>query len=84
MSLRLTTNTKPDVVPCPTVPKDLLEYLQRLFPDRAPARGESLRDIRHKVGQVSVVRHLAEQFKTQNETILSSPVKPTRVSRKQT
>lgn len=84
MSLHLTTNRpdSKDAVVVPTIPLILLEYLKLMFPDRAPTRGEALADIRHKAGQVSVVRHLAEHYRAQNENVLSSPAKTSRVPSK--
>ena len=78
------TNRPAQDTSVPTIPKTLLDYLQRAFPDVAPSQGDAKKTIRHKAGQVSVVRHLAEHFRQQNENILVSPAKTSRVSRKQT
>lgn len=42
----------------PPVPLDLLEYLERLYPDRAPDPLDSERQIWMKAGQADLVRKL--------------------------
>lgn len=55
----------------PAVSKELLDELERRFPDRLPeSHLESLDLIRIKQGQVSVLRFLRSQFDLQNQNIL--------------
>lgn len=55
----------------PAVSKELLDELERRFPDRLPdSLSESLDLIRIKQGQVSVLRFLRSQFDLQNQNIL--------------
>lgn len=56
----------------PLVPKELLEELEKRFPDRLPDHHESLDSIRFRTGQVSVVRHLRHQFELQSQNILET------------
>jgi len=51
----------------PVITSDLLEELDRLFPETSPAQDWSEKDCMWKGGQRSVVRYLHEQFKIQNE-----------------
>lgn len=74
MSLRVMTNRPAqDTRRCPVIPQDLLAHLQLLFPDKAPSESERLSAIRHKAGQVSVVRYLTTQYEAQSKNILASP-----------
>ena len=52
----------------PSVDEQLLQYLEELYPDRAPDISMEERLIWFTAGQVSVVRHLKDQFKLQEET----------------
>ena len=54
----------------PSIPKDLLEALEKKFPDECPSINDSDRDIWRKVGRAEVVRHLRFVFNRQNETIM--------------
>jgi hypothetical protein len=54
----------------PPVPKQLLEKLEALFPDRCPDPEDTLDDIRVKTGEVRVVRLLRHHFDAQHKTTL--------------
>lgn len=54
----------------PYVSKELLEHLEKAFPDRMPETEDGLESIRFKQGQVSVVRHLRYQFNNQTKKVL--------------
>lgn len=54
----------------PPVPKELIEELERRFPDRAPNCNDEYSRIMFLAGEVSVVRFLRHQFNLQTETIL--------------
>lgn len=72
MGHQLMTNTQDKVaVVAPRIPKDVLDYLKQAFPEESAKLHWSLDEIRHKGGQVSVVQHLEEQYRQQNENILT-------------
>lgn len=54
----------------PLISKELLEVLEKRFPDRAPDQHDSVDAIRFQSGQVSVVRLLQHHFTLQNQNIL--------------
>ena len=56
----------------PLIPKELLEVLEKRFPDVAQELADSTDLIRHKAGQVSVIRLLRHQFTLQNQNILEN------------
>jgi hypothetical protein len=51
----------------PIINEDLIEYLDRLFPDKCADLNDSERVIIYKSGQRSVVNHLIEKYKIQQE-----------------
>lgn len=54
----------------PPISKELLEELERRFPDTMPEQELGLDAIRFKQGQVSVIRLLRANFEFQNRNIL--------------
>jgi hypothetical protein len=56
----------------PFVSKELLEELERRFPDVMPEKDLGLETIRFKQGQVSVIRLLRANFDFQNRNILEN------------
>lgn len=56
----------------PHVDLELLEYLEGLFPDRAPEPSDSMEQIRHKAGQASVARHLRSVYEEQVDKSLTA------------
>ena len=54
----------------PKVPKELLEELEKCFPDICPEVDLSIEAIRVKQGQVSVIRFLRAIFNKQTQNIL--------------
>ena len=56
----------------PTIPKALLDELEKRFPDVMPDITDDPEQIRIKQGQVSVVRFLRTQFHLQNQNILET------------
>jgi len=52
----------------PYVEPEILQYLDELYPDKAPDLSMEEKLIWFTAGQVSVVRHLKEQQKLQEET----------------
>jgi hypothetical protein len=55
----------------PIISKDLVEFLERLFPDRCPEVSASERAIWTAVGAAGVVRYLRSEMEQQQEEILS-------------
>lgn len=58
--------------PIPTITKELIEYLEAIYPDKAPKLNDSDRQIWATVGQVELVRHLRAIHDQQTETILEN------------
>ena len=54
----------------PFVDKRLLEYLQRLYPDKSPELKDTDREIWLHRGSADVIRHLAMLHSQQSENIL--------------
>lgn len=54
----------------PHITDELIEYLESLYPDKAPELDWSDRLVWSKRGEVGVVRHLRHLHKVQNENIL--------------
>lgn len=52
----------------PYVEPEILQYLDELYPDKAPDLSMEEKLIWFTAGQVSVVRHLKEQHRLQEET----------------
>ncbi len=58
----------------PHIPKDLIEALDKRFPEKTPSLTTSLDEIRWKGGERAVVRFLLEQYRRQNETVITQKV----------
>lgn len=52
----------------PYIETEIIQYLDELYPDKAPDLSMEEKLIWFTAGQVSVVRHLKEQYKLQEET----------------
>jgi hypothetical protein len=52
----------------PNIDEQLIEYLEEVYPDRAPDISIEEKQIWFNAGQVAVVRHLKDQFRLQEET----------------
>lgn len=52
----------------PTFDLELIKYLEELYPDKAPDLSMEEKLIWFSAGQVSVVRHLKDQYNLQEET----------------
>jgi hypothetical protein len=68
----MTKKKPPSDVAVPPIPQALLAHLELVFPDRSPVVGEDIKTIRHKAGQVSVVRYLRAHYDAQSTTVLAS------------
>lgn len=51
----------------PRVTKALLDWLDEIYPDRAPAGDESYEEILRMAGRISVVRRLKKEYERQKE-----------------
>lgn len=56
----------------PLIPKELLEELEKRFPDRLPDKAVPYEDYILRQGAISVVRLLKHQFDLQNQNILEN------------
>ena len=54
----------------PSIHKDLIEELNRLFPEQSAKLTQSPNELYFQGGQRSVINYLKEQFNRQTETIL--------------
>ena len=54
----------------PPISKELLEGLDKLFPERTPDINMEMKEIYFRVGQRSVVRFLHEEKKQQSNNIM--------------
>ncbi len=50
----------------PYVSRELIEELERRFPERSPIKGETMEALLWRGGECSVVRFLREKFKSQS------------------
>ena len=51
----------------PVITEEMIDYLDKLFPDKCADLKDTDKEIFYKSGQRSVVNHLKEQFKIQGE-----------------
>lgn len=56
---------------CPPISKELITYLETVFPDKCPDLDYSDRQVWIDVGAVKVTKHLRAQYLEQSETVLS-------------
>jgi hypothetical protein len=56
--------------PFPAIPADLLEALEKAFPERSADLKWSDRQVWFKAGECEVVRFLRAKFTEQNETVI--------------
>lgn len=56
----------------PAVPKELLEHLERAYPDRAPDPSDSERVVWMKAGTADLIRKLRHHFTKQTEEAMRS------------
>ena len=52
----------------PILTKEIIAYLEEVYPDKAPDLSMEEKEIWFTAGQVSVVRHLKDQYRLQEET----------------
>jgi hypothetical protein len=58
----------------PYIPKELLDFLNKRFPERTPGLNDTVDQIRFESGQREVVRFLNKLFIDQNNNLLSRRV----------
>lgn len=58
----------------PIIPKELLEALDQMYPERCPDPRADDREIWMAVGRRQVVRVLKEHYDRQNRNILETPL----------
>lgn len=56
----------------PVIDEALLDYLERMFPDRCPNLEDDENTVWFKAGAASVARHLRAVHEQQNENILEN------------
>lgn len=56
----------------PPIPQDVLQALQRQFPERSPQPTETHADLMVRAGEARVVRYLQRVYDEQNENILNT------------
>ena len=54
-------------VPIPIISKELIEYLNSIFPEKSADLKDTEKEVFFKGGQRSVVKHLIQQKKIQEE-----------------
>ena len=57
----------PNPIKAPRISEELIEYLDRLFPNQCAELDQKEKEIFYKSGQRSVVNHLIEKRKIQEE-----------------
>lgn len=55
----------------PPVSKELLDHLDKLYPDRCPDASTGERELWVRVGEVRVVRKLKQAYEIQNKRVIS-------------
>ena len=56
--------------PCPAIPRPLLEYLQKVFPDKLPQCLGPPESMAILIGHQQVIQHLSQQYQIQSKTVL--------------
>jgi hypothetical protein len=56
----------------PPVSRDLIEYLEKAFPERSPSINDSGRKIWMDAGKVDVIRHIRALYEKQERTVIST------------
>lgn len=55
----------------PPLGADLIDHLEKAFPEKSPRQGETLENLMFRGGQRDVVSTLRAVFNQQNETVLN-------------
>ena len=54
-----------------TISKELIEELERRFPQKCPKVNDRIEEIFHYAGQAGIVAYLRESYEEQNRTVLN-------------
>ena len=65
---KVSTSQSSTNTPLPHITKNLLVYLSEAYQDSVPTPSMTNREVWMEVGKISVVRHLEDIYKQQNET----------------
>ena len=57
----------PKQIKIPIITKEIIDYLDSLFPDKCAEINQTEKEVMYKSGQRSVVNHLIEKYKIQEE-----------------
>ena len=57
----------PKQIKIPIITKEIIDYLDSLFPDKCAELDQTEKEVMYKSGQRSVVNHLIEKHKIQEE-----------------
>jgi len=57
----------PKQIKIPIITKEIIDYLDSLFPDKCAELDQTEKEVMYKSGQRSVVNHLIEKYKLQKE-----------------
>ena len=57
----------PKQIKIPIITKEIIDYLDSLFPDKCAELDQTEKEVMYKSGQRSVVNHLIEKYKIQKE-----------------
>nr|BAR33332.1 hypothetical protein [uncultured Mediterranean phage uvMED] len=57
----------PKQIKIPIITKEIIDYLDSLFPDKCAELDQTEKEVMYKSGQRSVVNHLIEKYKIQEE-----------------
>jgi len=57
----------PKQIKTPIITKEIIDYLDSLFPDKCAELDQTEKEVMYKSGQRSVVNHLIEKYKIQEE-----------------
>lgn len=57
----------PKQIKIPIITKETIDYLDSLFPDKCAEINQTEKEVMYKSGQRSVVNHLIEKYKIQEE-----------------
>jgi hypothetical protein len=76
MGERMNTRGTPKVTPkaLPPVPRELVDFLDKAFPDRCPDISVTEKDVWFTAGQVSVVRKLKQILAQHEQNIVEESI----------
>ena len=57
-----------------TISKELIEELERRFPQKCPKVNDKIEEIFHYAGQAGIIANLRESYEEQNKTVLNQGI----------